>query len=88
MHLYEYQHDSDQARLKMTLKLTLSEFNPARSSVVHLASKYYSRTMAAILDLPPTTGKTQPKTGDRTKLKVGPKKNVARPKQKGHGKRR
>ncbi|KAH9790582.1 hypothetical protein KPL71_003450 [Citrus sinensis] len=83
-----YKHDSDQARLKMTLKLTLSEFNHARSSVVHLASEYYSRTMAAIADLPPTTGKTQPKTGDRTKLKVGRKKNVARPKQKGHGKRR
>lgn len=42
--------------------------------------------MAEISYLPPTTGKTQAKTGDRAKLKVGGKKNMLRPKPKGHGK--
>lgn len=44
--------------------------------------------MTEILYLPPTTGKTQAKTSDRAKLKVSGKKNMLRPKPKGHGKSR
>lgn len=62
--------------------------NLACNSVVQLASEYYSWMMAEISYLPPTIGKTQVKTGDREKLKVGGKKNMPRPKPKGHGKRR